>query len=76
MINSIPLVVLTPEHFRPPGQASKAGTEGPESSSSSSGAEARAGEAVELTCSICLCDLAVGDEARFLPCKHWYHKQV
>ena len=28
------------------------------------------------TCPICLSDMAVGDEARLLQCKHIFHKEV
>ena len=28
------------------------------------------------TCPICLSDMAVGDQARFLPCNHFFHKHV
>lgn len=30
----------------------------------------------ELSCPICLNDLAIGDEVRDLKCKHLFHKQV
>ena len=28
------------------------------------------------TCPICLSEMSVGDQARFLPCNHFFHKDV
>ena len=28
------------------------------------------------TCPICLSEMSVGDQARFLPCNHFFHKHV
>mgnify|MGYP003385424577 CR=1 FL=1 len=68
MIDSVPSVMLTAEHFKAKGPLVAAeGTDNDTATSTS---------AVEITCSICICDMHIGDEARLLPCKHFFHKAV
>ena len=89
MIDNMPVIILDKTHFSDPdNQCAVADGKVDHSSPNSSDVDVELGtiengahssssqRLIELTCSICLNDLVIGEEAKILPCKHIFHKHV